>query len=351
MRFVSPHALWLLLSVPAAVIAYGVYFGVRRRRLARLGDEALVARMTAGVSMARKLLRAALMVAALGLTAVALGRPQFPGKSRPAKQRGLDLVVALDFSRSMLATDIYPSRLERSKRELGELLATLGNDRVGVVAFAGETLTYPPTTDYAAIKLFWQDLHPWDMPVGGTAIGRAIRASLDQLVALRGKAGASEATRGQAILLLTDGEDTDSEPLEAADEASKLGVKIFTVGVGSRSGELIPEYDQQGKVTGYVKDADGKYVTSRLGEQALAEIAKRTSGGFFHADAQHFGVDEAARALAGLKRNEADARLVREYDEVFEWLLVPALLLLVAEACVSERRRAAATGRAETGEI
>ena len=104
------------------------------------------------------------------------------------------------------------------------------------------------------------------MPVGGTAIGRAIRASLDQLVALRGKAGASDATRGQAILLLTDGEDTDSEPLEAADEASKLGVKIFTVGVGSRSGELIPEYDEQGKVTGYVKDADGKYVTSRLGE-------------------------------------------------------------------------------------
>jgi len=308
-----------------------------------------VARMTAGVSMARKLVRAALMVAALGLTAVALARPQFPGKSRPAKQRGLDLVVALDFSRSMLATDIYPSRLERSKRELGELLASLGTDRVGVVAFAGETLTYPPTTDYAAVKLFWQDLHPWDMPVGGTAIGRAIRASLDQLVALR-KAGGSDATRGQAILLLTDGEDTDSEPLEAADEASKLGVKIFTVGVGSRSGELIPEYDQQGKVTGYVKDPDGKYVTSRLGEEALAEIAKRTNGGFFHADAQHFGVDEAARALAGLKRNEDDARLVREYDEVFEWLLAPTLLLLLVEACVSERRRRAGAAPA-VGEI
>ena len=108
MRFVSPHALWLLLAVPAAVIAYGVFFGVRRRRLARLGDAALVERMTAGVSMPRKLVRAALMVAALGLTALALARPQFPGKSRPAKQRGLDLVVALDFSRSMLATRHLP---------------------------------------------------------------------------------------------------------------------------------------------------------------------------------------------------------------------------------------------------
>ena len=340
MRFVSPHALWLLLSVPAAVIAYGVFFGVRRRRLARLGDEALVARMTAGVSMARKIVRAALMVAALGLTALALGRPQLPGKSRPAKQRGLDLVVALDFSRSMLATDIYPSRLERSKRELGELLATLGNDRVGVVAFAGETLTYPPTTDYAAVKLFWLDLHPWDMPVGGTAIGRAIRASLDQLVALRGKAGGgSDATRGQAILLLTDGEDNDSEPLDAADEASKLGVKIFTVGVGSRSGELIPEYDQQGKVTGYVKDPDGKYVTSRLGEQTLVELARRTGGEVFYADSKRFGVDDVAHALSALKRTENDGRPVPQYDEVFQPLLFAILFALCAEVVIGDRRR------------
>jgi Ca-activated chloride channel family protein len=302
MRFVNPHALWLLLAVPAAVIAYGVFFGVRRRRLAR---------------------------------------PQTQGKSRPAKQRGLDLVVALDFSRSMLATDIYPSRLERSKRELGELLTKLGNDRVGVVAFAGETLTYPPTTDYAAIKLFWQDLHPWDMPVGGTAIGRAIRAGLDQLVALRGpgKDGATDATRGQAILLLTDGEDTDSEPLEAADQASKLGVKIFTVGVGSRSGELIPVYDQQGKIEGYVKDADGKYVTSRLGEQTLAEIARRTGGEVFFADSKRFGVEDVVAGLGSLKRTENDGRPVPQYDEAYQWLMFAVLLALCAEVAISERRR------------
>jgi Ca-activated chloride channel family protein len=339
MRFVSPHALWLLLSVPAAVIAYGVFFGVRRRRLARLGDEALVARMTEGVSMPRKVLRAALVVAALGLLALALARPQLPGKSIPAKQRGLDLVVALDFSRSMLATDVYPSRLKRSKSELGELLTKLGNDRVGVVAFAGETLTYPPTTDYAAIKLFWQDLNPWDMPVGGTAIGRAIRAGLDQLVALRSKAPASEATRGQAILLLTDGEDTDSEPLDAADAASKLGVKIFTVGVGSRSGELIPEYDEHGKITGYVKDPDGKYVTSRLGEQTLVEIARRTGGEVFFADSKRFGVEDVARALSSLKRTENEGRPVPQYDEAFQPLLFAALLALCAEVAISERRR------------
>jgi Ca-activated chloride channel family protein len=335
-RFANPHALWLLFAVPAAVLGYGLAFAARRRRLARLGDEPLVARMAAAVSMPRKLARAALVVLALGLVALALARPQAGGRARLTKDRGIDLVVAFDFSRSMLAKDVYPSRLERAKRELDQLLDGLAGDRVGVVAFAGETLSYPPTTDYAAVKLFWRDLGPWDMPVGGTAIGRAITAALQELVNLRAKGGA---TRGQAILLLTDGEDTDSEPLEAADQASKLGVKIYTVGVGSRSGELIPEYDEQGKVTGYVKDPDGKYVTSRLGEDTLAEIARRTGGDFFHADAKRFGVEEAAHALAGLKRTENEARLVREYDEVFEALLAPAFLLLVLEACMSERRR------------
>ena len=213
------------------------------------------------------------------------------------------------------------------------------NSRVTVKVRTGRLLSYPPTTDYAAIKLFWLDLHPWDMPVGGTAIGRAIRASLDQLVALRGKAGASDATRGQAILLLTDGEDTDSEPLEAADEASKLGVKIFTVGVGSRSGELIPVYDEHGKVESYVKDADGKYVTSRLGEKTLVEIARRTGGDVFFADSKRFGVEDVVNALSSLKRTENDGRPVPQYDEAFQWLMFAVLLALCAEIAIGERRR------------
>jgi Ca-activated chloride channel family protein len=286
----------------------------------------------------RKIARAALAVLALALLALALARPQAGGRARLTKQPGLDMVVALDFSRSMLAKDVYPSRLERAKRELEQLMDGLGGDRVGLVAFAGETLAYPPTTDYAAVKLFWRDLGPWDMPVGGTAIGRAMRASLDLLTRLRAKGGP---TRAQVILLLTDGEDTDSEPLEVADEASKLGVKVFTVGIGSRSGELIPEYDGEGKVTGYVKDQDGKYVTSRLGETTLGQIAQRTGGEYFHADPKRFGVDDVARALAGLKRTENEARVVKQYDEVFEALLLPAFLLLVGEACMSERRRRA----------
>ena len=338
MRFANPHALWLLLTVPAAILAYALAFARRRRLLMRLGDAPLVAKMAADVSMGRKRARAALVVVALALAATALARPQAGGRARLTKQPGLDMIVALDFSRSMLAKDVYPSRLERARRELEQLMDGLAGDRIGLVAFAGETLSYPPTTDYAAVKLFWRDMYPWDMPVGGTAIGQAMKASLDLLTRLRAAGGP---TRAQVILLLTDGEDTDSEPLAMADEAAKLGVKVFTVGIGSRSGELIPEYDETGKVTGYVKDADGKYVTSRLAEDMLVQIAQKTGGEYFHADPKQFGVDEIAHALAGLKRSENEARVVKQYDEVYELLLLPAFLLLVGEACMSERRRRA----------
>jgi Ca-activated chloride channel family protein len=324
-RFANPHALWLLLVVPGAVLAYALAFARRRQLLARLGDAPLVAKMAAEVSVGRKRARAALVVLALALMAAALARPQAGGRARLTKQPGLDMVVALDFSRSMLAKDVYPSRLERAKRELEQLMDSLAGDRIGLVAFAGETLSYPPTTDYAAVKLFWRDLYPWDMPVGGTAIGQAMRASLELLTRLRAAAGPS---RAQVILLLTDGEDTDSEPLAEADEAAKLGVKVFTVGIGSRSGELIPEYDETGKVTGYVKDM-------------LVQIAQKTGGEYFHADPKSFGVDEITHALAGLKRSENEARVVKQYDEVYELLLLPAFLLLVGEACMSERRRRA----------
>jgi len=336
MRIMHPHYLWLLLLVPAVVLAYVAAFSRRKRLLGTLGNQVLIARMAASVSVPRKVLRAIYLTLAVALLALALARPQAGGRARLEKQRGLDIVVALDFSKSMLARDIYPSRLERAKRELERLIDRLAGDRIGLVAFAGETLSYPPTTDYAALKLFWRDLYPWDMPVGGTAIGRAMRAGLELLTRIRVQGGA---TRAQVILLLTDGEDNDSEPLEVADQASKLGVKVFTVGIGSRSGELIPEFDEKGQVTGYVKDPDGKYVTSRLGESTLTKIAEKTGGEYFHADPKRFGVEEVEGALAGLKRSENEARLVKQYDEVYEILLLPAFLLLVGEACSSDRRR------------
>lgn len=337
MRLAEPRLLWLLLVVPVVVIAYALAFTRRRRLLEQLGTPALVARMSAEVSVGRKVMRAVYLTLALTLVAISLARPQAGGRAKLERQRGLDLVVALDFSKSMLARDVYPSRLERAKRELERLMDHLAGDRIGLVAFAGETLVYPPTTDYSAVKLFWRDLSPGDMPVGGTAVGRALKASMDLLVRLRRAGGEA---RAQVILLLTDGEDTESEPLVVADEAAKLGVKIFAVGIGSRSGELIPQVDESGNVTGYLKDKDGKYVTSRLAEDMLQQLASKTGGEYLRADSKRFGVEAVEAALKGLKRTENEARLVKQYDEAYEILLLPAFLLLVGEACASERRRA-----------
>jgi Ca-activated chloride channel family protein len=336
MRLAHPQLLWLLLAAPAVVLAYAIIFARRQRLLRKLGEAALIARMSATVSVPRKVLSAGLLVLAVALLALGLTRPQAGGSARLEKQRGLDVVVALDFSKSMLAKDIYPSRLERAKRELERLMDRLAGDRIGLVAFAGETLTYPPTTDYAAVKLFWRDMTPSDIPVGGTAIGRALKSGLEMLKRLQAKGGE---TRGQVILLLTDGEDTDSEPMEMAEEAAKLGVKIFAVGIGSRSGELVPDLNEEGQAQGYVKDKDGKYVTSRLSEDLLSKIAARTGGEYLRADARHFGVETIEAALAGLKRTENEARLVKSYDEIYEYLLTPAFVLLVFEACANKRRR------------
>ncbi len=336
MRFAQPQLLWLLLLLPIVVVGTVVAFTRRRRLLQRLGGKVLIERMAASASVPRKIVRAALLITALALLLVALGRPQAGGRAKLEKQRGLDLVVALDFSKSMLARDMYPSRLERAKRELERLLDRLGGDRVGLVAFAGVTMSYPPTTDYAAVKLFWRDLNPADMPVGGTAIGPALKVAMGQLTALRRKGGEA---RSQVILLLTDGEDTESDPGAMAEEAARLGIKIFAVGIGSRSGELVPQVNEDGQVTGYAKDANGSYVTSRLAEEMLAKLAATTSGEYLRADAKRFGVEAVEAALAGLKRTEDEARLVKQYDDVFELLLLPAFLLLVAEACFDERRR------------
>jgi len=203
------------------------------------------------------------------------------------------------------------------------------------VAFAGETLSYPLTTDYAAAKVFWRDMSPLDMPVGGTAIGKAIVAATRLLLAVRGKGP----PRSQVILLLTDGEDHESEPLEAAREAAKHGIRIYAVGIGSRSGEPVPQLNEDGTMAGYMQAPGGGYVTSRVDEATLRGIADATKGTLILMEPGHFGVEPILREVGKLKRAEGQSRLIRHYDEVYAWFLLPGFLLLLTEACLRERRR------------
>jgi Ca-activated chloride channel family protein len=339
MTFGHIHLLYLLLLVPIAVVAYAFDGQRRRRALERIGHLPMLLRMTASSSPARRRWRAILTVAAVACLCAALARPQLPGRAKLTQSRGLDLVVALDFSRSMLAKDVYPTRLDRAKRELDHLIDSLKGDRVGLVAFAGETMAYPLTIDYEAAKLFWRDLGPDDMPVGGTDLGRAIRSSTELLV--RGKKESDKRKGAQVILLLTDGEDTEGQGVAAARDAAALGIRIYTLGIGSAERPFVQLTDAEGKSTGYLSGSDGEPVRVGLDEAALRQIATAAGGEYVTLDPRRFGVERVQSAIAGLERTQEAARFEREPEDVGRFFLLPAFILLLLEASVRERKRVA----------
>jgi len=335
MRFANPMLLWLLLLVPALIFGLAMRYGWRRRMAGKLGHLPQIAKLADSVSHGRRLAKAILWVAGLGLLLATMARPQGGKKTTLAPALGIDIVVALDFSKSMLARDAYPSRIKRAKLELARLIDSLNGDRLGLVAFAGETLSYPLTTDYTAAKIFWRDMSPLDMPVGGTAIGKAIVASTRLLAAVR----RHNKPRSQVILLLTDGEDHQSDPLKAAKHAAKLGIRIYAVGIGSRSGEVIPQLNADGTIAGYQKGKKGAVLTTRLDAKTLQQLADLTKGKYIEMSPRRFGVEPILKELASLQRSEAKARLIRHYDDIPQWLLFPAFLLLLWEVCLPDRKR------------
>lgn len=356
MSWQAPSVLWLALAIPLllGVSAWAVWR--RRRRTARYFDLAVAQSLTSGSGSALRTARSLLVLLALSLTILALAGPRYGSRTRILHQRGIDIVVALDFSKSMLARDVRPSRIERAKAELGRLFSELPGDRVGVVAFAGETIEFPMTIDDAALSLFLRDLGPYDMPVGGTAIGKALVASKRLLE--RSARPASEGAgpgRAQVVLLLTDGEDHEGNPLEAAEALANAGIRVFTVGIGSSTGEPIPTYAPDGTWTGYLRDEEGQPITSSLtpeNERALRRIAETTSGQYFRAARGRVGVEQIRDALASLHAEEQEARRITVHEPRYALVLLPGFLLLVLEALLPEawigrRRRRRAPGEAE----
>ncbi len=333
-----PHAPWsqvvlALGLLVAAVVGYIVTAALRQRRLRAAGHPQQMGRMIFSRSPLLAVLRPVLVCLALALLLVAWWRPQYAGKARIVKERGIDLVIVLDYSKSMYARDIPLSRIQRAKQELSRLLDRLHGTRVGLVLFAGSVKELPITTDYKAIKLFWEDMTPNDMPVGGTAIGLALTSAIRLLKRVRGKGK----PRDQVILLITDGEDHQSDPIKAAQMAKKLGIRIYTLGVGSPIGELIPEILEDGKQAGYLK-YKGKFVTTKLDPKTLMRIARITSGSYFQATAARFGVDRFLKQIDKLQKAETKKRIRRDYRDSYELLLFGAFLLLLFEATLGSRR-------------
>lgn len=345
MNWGTPSWLFVLLAIP--VLAACFVFAWRRRvrisnTLGSVRSTSLIVGETRGLRAAR----AVVFLLGLALLGVALARPQFGARTEMLRKRGVDIVVALDFSKSMLARDVRPSRIDRAKAELLRLLGELDGDRVGIVAFAGETMQFPMTVDPSAAELFFRDLGPYDMPVGGTAIGRALTASLDLLTRSQPEStGANATQRSRVVLLFTDGEDHEGDPVAAARALAEAGVHVYVVGIGTRTGEPIPSYAPDGTWTGYMRGEDGQPILTSLSAEAeatLREIASTTGGKYFHAPRGSVGVDEIRAELRKLKQDELRARRITIHEERYALVLALAIALLSVETLMPEsfiRRR------------
>lgn len=328
-----PAWLWLLLFVPA--LTGFLWWALRRRRLAlqRFAEARLLPALVPELDERRQRFRAALSVATVLLLALALAGPQWGFHWQEVRREGVDVIVALDTSRSMLATDVKPNRLARAKLAITDLVRELQGDRVGLVAFAGTAFVQCPlTVDYGAFAESLRAVHVGIIPRGGTALAAAIDTALDAFEARQGK--------HEALVLITDGEDHEGDVAAAAKRAAEHGVKIYTVGIGTTGGELIPA--GSGERDGFLKDRQGNVVKSRLDETSLQQIATDSGGAYVHGEGPDLGLALLYRDyIARMEKRELHTAMQRRYEERFQWPLLIAVLLLVAEPLVGDRRRRA----------
>ncbi|HSR68032.1 MAG TPA: VWA domain-containing protein [Acidobacteriota bacterium] len=331
-RFAFQSMLIGYLLVP--LLALFLWWAWRRKKqvLQTFAGSRLAPKLAQMVNRRAPLYKALLLVVALTLLITALARPQFGTRLETVRREGLDIIIALDVSESMLAEDIAPNRLEKAKHAVSSLIRRLDGDRIGLVAFAGEAFVQCPLTlDYGAAQMFLRSMDTQLLSVPGTNLGKAVELSL--------KAFQSGEMKHKVLILITDGEDHQGQPLEKAEEASDQGVTIFTVGIGSPQGVPIPEFDQRGRRVGFKKNQQGEVVTTALDEASLERIAETAQGRYFRATPGEDELAELAGEIESMEKRELDSQQFRRYEEQFQLFLGAALLLLLGEFFVPERRK------------
>jgi Ca-activated chloride channel homolog len=331
MRFATPQAFWLLFLIPLLAGFFIYAFRKKSKTLARFAQVEMLKRMTDGISRGRQVFKAVLILLVALFSVLALARPQFGTKMELMRRKGLDVVVAVDVSLSMYAEDIKPNRMAKSKQEIGKFVDRLAGDRVALVAFAGEAfLQCPLTMDYAAFKIFLDILGPDLIQTPGTDIASAMEASL--------KAFDPKDRKYRVVVLLTDGEDHSGRAEKIAEEAARLGITIYTVGIGLTQGVPIPMKDGQGGVS-YKKDLEGNIVTTKLDEELLQKIALATNGKYYHAEPGRFELEEILKEINKMEKRELESERMSQYEDRFQIPLGIAIVLLIGEMLISDRKR------------
>jgi Ca-activated chloride channel family protein len=332
MRIAQIDFIYVLAAlIPLLLVFFWLIFRMKRRAMQRFGNLALLQKLSLSFSPRKQRWKVALFVLAIFFLLFSLARPQLGTKLTLMKREGVDIVIAMDCSLSMLAEDFKPNRLEKAKQEVNGLIARMQGDRVGLVAFAGVAFVQCPLTiDYSAAQMFLDIIDVNLIPQAGTAIGDAIRVST--------KTFSQKERKYKVLILLTDGEDHDSDPLKAAEEAAREGIRIYTIGIGSTQGEPIPTRNERGEVTGFKKDEEGNVVVSKLDETTLQKIALTTGGKYYHASSGEMELDKIYDDISKMEKKELEGKLMVQYEDRYQYFLFISIVLLVAEFMISERR-------------
>ena len=324
-RFANIELLYLLLAVPAMAVLFEVMIRKRGQMMARFGSANAVKRLAPEVSVARLRVKFWLFAAAFALLVVAAARPQMGSKLREVEREGVEIMVALDVSNSMLASDFSPNRLERTKYAVSRVIEGLSEERIGVVVFAGDAyVQLPITSDYLTARNFVERISPTQVTKQGTAIG----AALD----LATSAFSSDSEGSRVVILVTDGENHEDDALKAAERAAERGVKVYTIGIGTPEGAPI-------NIDGdFIRDSEGEIVVSKLDETTLQKIAATTEGAYIRATSASVGVQEIVDMINRTEKSKFKTEIFEEYDEKYHIPLVAALVLLLVELVVLPRR-------------
>ncbi len=328
-RFANPVFLYLLLLLPVMILLWILNERRKRKALRRFGTPELVKKLMPEYSIIRPGLKFLLSLIALTLVILALARPQFGSRLEEVKKQGVEVIIALDVSNSMLAQDIQPDRLTRAKQALNRLIDNLENDKIGLIVFAGDAYTQIPiTTDYISAKMFLSTISPQMVPKQGTAIGSAIELGIRSFTPGEDKS--------RAMIIITDGENHEDDPVAAATEASKAGIVIHTIGIGSVEGVPVPV--PTGNRTDYLKDNEGNTVITRLDEDILKKIAITASGNYVRASNTNIGLDEIFNEIRKMRKQELESKMYTEYNDQFRIFAIMALLFLFIEFMIMERK-------------
>ena len=326
MIFAEPKYLFLILLIPVFFVIQAVVLKLRKRKIRKFGDEELVEQLMPSYSRAKVWLRLSLFSLAFLFFSLGMARPQMGAVLKEHTARGAEVMIVLDVSNSMLAEDYSPNRLERAKLAISRVVDKLRDDRIGLVVFAGNSFVQLPiTTDYVSAKMFLNSISTGSVPIQGTAMGEAISTAL--------RSFSAQSDKSRAIIVITDGENHEDDPVAAAEQAASMGVRVFTIGVGSPQGTMIPLEDG-----GYLEDRDGNPVVTRLDDKVLQDVAAAGKGLYIHAGNREFGLEPIINEIARMDDEEYSSIVFEEYDELYMYFLAVAFFFLLIEMLVGDRR-------------